>query len=430
MVRRSVRSQPGHRPWWALGIGVLATAACGLPPATPDPGEFATLRSRIERTHTDSESVLRLSAGLRRSGDHAGSRQLLEQARLEAPEALEYVAAIAAIDEADGEYVAAREGYLRFLGAAGRTPLSGALADRPALLRGATAGGLAEQLVDGDRTLDHGVNPVAVVAVPMIQSPTGNAETERFAAVATEFLVRDLRSRGYRVIDWELSEAVRRRLASDPETDSVPLGMAHHLSSRVVVLGDLAPAGTDSLSLDLRVHRVDEGGSQVTASSLRIGVAPYAPDRARLSTRVLEMASGVDEGTVSPTQLEVADFVSRAALARFGAGLLLNDTGDGPGAREALADALRLAPDYPPIQERLEQVNSLALVRAAETVPFAEEILSFARSMKQTRSATRAMDGAWSAPDMLDRSGPAEVLGLDRIGAQVFLDLLITIGGA
>ena len=164
MVRRSVRSQRGHRSWWVLGIGVLAATACGLPSATPDPGEFATLRSRIERNRTDSESVLRLSAGLRRSGDHAGSRQLLEQARREAPEALEYVAAIAAIDEADGEYVAAREGYLLVLGASGRTALSGALADRPALLRGATAGGLAEQLVDGDRTRDHGVNPVAVVA--------------------------------------------------------------------------------------------------------------------------------------------------------------------------------------------------------------------------------------------------------------------------
>lgn len=414
----------------AACVCIVVMAACSpLPPATPSPAELPGLRDRVERDRADTESVVRLAAGLWRSGDRAAARQLLAEAARDVPDAPEYLAALAVTAETDGDFYAAREWYLRFLQAAGWSNLSRSVAGRPYLMRGVTAEPLAAQLVDGDLTLDHGSDPALVVAVPRFQAAPGDPDMQGFAILATELLVRDLGARGLVPLDWELSEAVRQRVAADPAQEAVAARVAEHLDARVVVTGTVQRSGPDSVSLELRALRFDDlGVGTETVDILTLGLSPYAPDRSRLATRAFEMAVGAEAGTTTPPQLDVADFVSRAALMQFAAGLLLVDAGS-PLARDALAAAAQLAPNYPPIEERIDQIDELAVFQGSETLPLAREILAFARSAQHVRVTIGRAEGRWLAPDPLERSGIGEVLGLDRVGAQVFLDLLISVGG-
>ena len=415
----------------ACFVGIAALGACGTPPAaTPPPGELPTLRARADRSRSDTEAVLRLSSGLWRTGERTEARDLLEGARAEMPEALEYTAALAVMAEGEGDYMGARTEYLRFLQTAGLTRLARSFAERTHHLRGLTADPLAQELVEGGRTLDHGRDPSFVLALPRIQAPPGDDDLARFAIMATELLLRDLRARRFTVLDWELSEAVRNRVASGLPVPSVTQRMAEHLSARVVVTGAVQSAGQDSVSIDLAVLRMDDLGTGLVATdTLTLGLAPYAPDRSRLATRVIEMASGAEEGVLAPAELEIADFTSRAALDRLGAALLRITAGDGPGAREELVEGARLAPEFGPIQERLDQVDALAAIERSATLPFAEDILAFSRSAERTRRVVGSADRAWRTAGPLERGGVGEVLGLDRVGAQVFLDLVIRIGG-
>lgn len=390
---------------------------------------MAALRARAERSPADVVSVLRLAAGLWRDGERSRARQLLEDARAEVPGAHAYTAALATTAEASGDHVAARQLYVEFVRAVGPSPLSEPLAERVSFLRSLTADSLAQLLVEAGQSLDHGQDPIRVIALPLIQAPPGDPDLQRLAVAATELLVRDLRDRDYGVIDWELSEAIRQRVVSGPQERAVEAALAHHLSARVVVLGALQQAEGDSVSIDLRVHRSDgEGGGPVSTDQLTLGTEPYAPHGARLATRVFEIALGATEGAVTPDEPDVSDLVSRDVLLRFGEGLLRVAAGEGEAARAALAELADSVPEFRPAQARLRQVDELEQIRDASELPLADEILAFERALSRARAAIR-QSGGTMRPDRLPRAGVGEVLGLDRLGSQVFFDLFVTVAG-
>lgn len=412
-----------------LVFGLATSAACATGGSVPDESELPGLRARVERSRGDVESVLRLASGFAARGDLTGAGAVLEYARAEVPEVDAYAAGLGTTAERAGDFMTARDRYLDFVASAGPSRLTSRLAEHATMLRGKTADPIARTLVDDGVVLDHGSEPSRVIALRRFETPPDDDSVVRVAIALTELVLRDLRQTQLRVIDWELTEAVRRLVAPDAQPNADRL-IAERLSAGVVVSPSISRDGSDSLLVVLRVLRaVEPGRADVAVDTIVLGRAFAPADRSLLSTRAVEMALGAAEGSVAGFPRDGPVSIAPEVLDQLGAGLLAADRGDDAGALAAFAEANRLAPAFPAAGERLRQYEELSAFQSARALPLADEILSFARAAARARAARRAAAGGWEAVGALTRNGPGEVFGLDRLGSQVFLDLLITVEG-
>ena len=107
----------------------------------------------------------------------------------------------------------------------------------------------------------------------------------------------------------------------------------------------------------------------------------------------------------------------------MGQGLLLAADGDRARARAELERARSLAPRFEPLLARVEQLASLDDVRSSPTLPLAEEILDLARRQATASALLDSSGGPFVTGST--RHGVGEAFGLDRLGSQVFVDLII-----
>lgn len=387
------------------------------------------LRSRVNHSRQDIQSTLRLAAGVLNQGDANQAQRLLEEAYAEVPDASAYVAALGAVAEQQGDYVTARSRYLEFVARAGGTPLTTSLATRLVFLRGKTAQPLAEYLVGGGHELQH-MTTRPVVALPRITSPPGDPRLERLAIVVTELLVRDLRARSWIVIDWELSDAVQDEVASSPQGPPVASTVAERLGADFVVTGSIAALSEGFVRVDLPVHVTREGAPETVDISLSIAADSYGPERSRVANLLVESIIAVEGGVHPPEPSPDALFESPGVVDRFADGLLAAAGGDDAAALRAFQGALQLEPGARPIRDRVDQFTALAEFDDSASMPLFDEVLSFSRSVGRARASLRAVAPSWDAPDALRRSGALDAFGLDRLGAQTFIDILVTLGGS
>ncbi len=410
-----------------LAGSILVSAGCAPPPVVPPPGEMDALRSRVDRSRGDLESTVRLAAGLLNEGDVDGAQRLLEDAYEEVPSATAYLAALGAVAESRDDYVTARARYLDFSQRAGWTPLTKSLAERLVFHRGKTAPALARELVEGSRVLDHGTER-SVIAVPRVTAPLGDERLERLAIVMTELLVRDLRAQRQQVIDWELSEAVHTLVGQDDLTDGT---VARHLAADFIVGLEIAPIGEGFASIDVSIHSFEPGGEWVDSLGVRLSIVPgpYAPERTRIAGEVLELLIDAQGGVNRPPLAPDGVFDTDRVLDLFADGLLAAARGDDASALRDFEEALAYEPGSPPVLDRVRQFQSLTTPAEDRVGSLFTEVLAFARSAAQAQTAARTTGAAWSTPEEMSRSGALDALGLDRLGAHTFVDLIVRLGG-
>jgi hypothetical protein len=125
----------------------------------------------------------------------------------------------------------------------------------------------------------------------------------------------------------------------------------------------------------------------------------------------------------------ISDSVPAEALVHVGEALIALTVSDRALARERLTQALDLAPTLQVARDRMAQLDDLDAFRTADELPLAEELLDLARKREATASLLGRLDPLGSRALSTSRSGVGEAFGLDRLGAQVFADFVIVLGG-
>lgn len=409
-------------------LGALFCASfllsCGPPPSiAAGADDLSALRARVQRSHADVEATLRLASRLWEQNDRAAATDLLTTAVERVPAEPAYVAALGVALEGSERYMEARARYIDFLRGTPTSDLGRIVAQRVNDLGGKTAEGLVVELMASGRPLAHGFDPRIVVAVLPFEAPAGS---DLPALGATELLVAQLRSAEgpLRFLDWELGAAAQAAIGGE---DALPaeradslmrlLG-AHHLATAT-----LSENGT-GLAVRLRVlHRVSGDTPESVEDSISTTREAYSSETTLVARRVWEMLARLEPGTGEDWIGEAPD-IGLPALLALDQGLRASERGDSREGFERLTEARRLAPHVDAVVARAAQEESLLSVRDAPALPIGDALLEFAR----TRAAMAALWGYVEETGIERLAGPrggtGEVFGLDRLGSQVFVDLV------
>jgi TolB-like protein len=383
----------------------------------------------VARSSADAESVLRLAAGLWAEGDRIGARQVLEAARAQNPDEPVYVATLGVVAESVGEYEAARDLYAAFIDGTRASALSFVLTERLRVTRGETAPEVAASVVASGGPLDHRLGSEFVVAVVPFEAAESDPELAALALAATELLASDLESREpFRVIPWEITDLTERAVnpGESPLFDAQTLTSL--LGAQQVVWGEVRRAPGDSLVLRINASWTEAGGTTPIfgGDEIRVGLETFSEDRSALTERTFELLIGGERGSLESDYFGSPSTASTSALVAFGEGLSGLLAGDRPGALASLQQAQVLAPEFPPLRARIAQLEALDAFETSRTLPLAEDILGLARRLAATDALTRDGFGDVSPT----RHGIGEALGLDRLGSQGFIDIVIQLGTA
>ncbi len=318
----------------------------------------------------------------------------------------------------------ARARYIDFLQGTPSSDLAGIVAQRVDYLGGRTAEGLVAEVMRSGRPLAHGFDPRIVVAVLPFEAPAGSGLP---ALGATELLVAQLRTAEgpLRFLDWELGAAAQAAIGG---ASGLPAERADSLMSLLgaqhVATATLSENGADGLTVRLRVlHRVSGDSPESVEDSISTTREAYASETTLVARRIWEMLARLESGTGEDWIAEAPD-IGLPALSALDEGLRASERGESREAFERLAEARRLAPHVDAVVARAAQEESLMSVRDAASLPIGDALLDFAR----TRAAMAALWGYAEETGIERLAGPrggtGEVFGLDRLGSQVFVDLV------
>ncbi|MDX1495868.1 MAG: hypothetical protein R3253_17485, partial [Longimicrobiales bacterium] len=288
----------------------------------------------MERSLSDAPAIVRLVAGHWSVGDTAEAEQLTRRAIAANPGNAALRVAQGLVAEGQGDHALARDQYLAFLRSTGSSSLADAVLQRIDAMRGETAEPIVARLLETGAVLSHGQDASLVVAIPRVSTESDDPEATVLAAAATEMLVADLRRRALAVLDWEISEAARRRLAST-SADELRARMAALLSASVVdVRMERIPG--DSLAFDVSFHgRGTEGRPTVRTSEVRLPFDAYPATRHGLTDRVLELVLGAEVGSIVADSVG-AETASLSGFLALGEGIVALEAGDWTRARDRL----------------------------------------------------------------------------------------------
>ncbi len=409
----------------------LLLSACAPLPATPGPGEMEELRNRASRSRGDVESRLRLAAGLWAQGNRSGAERLLIDAQNVSPEETLYTAALGVVAEASGSYESARALYLAFLDRSAQSAVGDRVAERLRLTRAETATSVVREALATGQAWAHGVDTARAVSILPLRAVGPDPTLRGLAAAATDLLTTDLATQApFQPLDWEVSAVANRALAPPGGGATDVRAASALLGSHRIVRGEVRRTGADSVVFLIEAYWVDDDAISVVAGgSVRMGLESYAQSRGSVAERVWELLVGGGPDMLPPTYFPPNATVPTEAVIAMGDALLLVETGDRPAAQARLEDARELAPDWPPLLAHIARLQALDEFQASMSLPLAEEMVGLARR-EAARAALAAGASAGPAGPGSTRHGVGEAFGLDRLGSQVWIDVVIERGAS
>ena len=420
----------------------LLLGGCGAGSATlpvPGPAEIPGLESRMAEAPDDVDTGLLLAAGYREAGRLDEARALVSSLREVAPDDPGLTLMAGFLAEDAGAYGDAVEHYRALL----ESPVEDALrvqvearlqAARTEALRADVRAALAREAEVAQRAPDR----FTVGVFPFVYQGD-DEEWAPLALALSELLTTDLGVTGRLTVlervaiqalltELELGESGRVETATAARSGRI-LGSGHIVQGRLMVDPDR------SVEVDATVVEVAPDGAE-GVDPLRDGasVETFFDLEKRLALD-LHAELGVQLTPAERERVNERQTESIEALLAFGRGLAASDRGDFELATEHYDEAVSLDPSFSLARSRRTEAAGLAgAVAVPETVA---RLAQLARSVGLRRDAVRQLVDAPAGvrQRVLERlSGQqravlAEVLGQDRLGQVILLELVFQVPG-
>jgi tetratricopeptide (TPR) repeat protein len=421
----------------ALALAVAAASCAGsapLPP-TPPPAEIPALEATLASDPGDIEAGLRLAAAYRGVDRVPAARAVVDTLLVSFPDDPGLLLMAGVLAEDDGDLAGARTAY----SAALESDVSGAVRDeverRVELVRRDELRAEVRSALAREAELTQREPPPGTVAVFPFLYEGSDPSWEPLALALPEMLATDLgvtgrlqvleRVRIQALID-EMVLGVSGRVAEETAARTGRL-----LGSRNVVQGRFRIEAGDRIGLDAAVVEVGAAGQvQVDPLTDEDALDQLFALEKRLALNLHE-EMGVQLTPAERERINERQTESVQALLELGRGIAAENAGDFGQAREHYDAAGRIDPGFALAQQHAARVARLVtLVDGA----LASSLVDGARRLALQRDAVRLLRNAPAAArnriladlNPQQRAVLAEVLGQDRIGQVILLELVFT----
>lgn len=419
-------------------LAALVTAGCAspatLPPPAP-PAEIPALEARVADDPADVDAGLRLAVAYRAVERVDEARTVVDTLLVSFPEDPGLLLMSGILAEDAGDLARARATYVSAL----EGGVSGGLRDeverrletvRRAELRAEVRAALARE-----QELSQQAPPPATVAVFPFLYDGSDPAWEPLALALPEMLATDLSVTGR----LQVLERVRIQAL----IDEIVLGLSGRvaeetaaragrlLGSRNVVQGRFRVDGGTRIGLDAAVVEVGLPGQvEVDPLSDQDAIEQLFALEKRIALSLHE-EMGIQLTPAERARINERQTESVQALLELGRGIAAENAGDFPQARQHYQAAVDIDPGFALARNRAQSVARLA---GTVDVATAANLAGRARQLALQRDAVRllrnAPDGArariLSNLSPQQRAVLAEVLGQDRLGQVILLELVFT----
>lgn len=421
--------------YFLLALGAAGCASRASLPPTPSPAEIPGLQAAVASDPGDVEAGLRLAAAYRGVDRLAEARAVVDTLRVTFPDDPGLLLMSGALAEDAGDLAAARSAYDAVLDSEGSGGVRGEVERRLEIVRRQELRNEVRSALAREAELTQQEPPPGTVAVfPFLYEGT-DPSWEPLALALPEMLATDLgvtgrlqvleRVRIQALID-EMVLGVSGRVAEETAARTGRL-----LGSRNVVQGRLRVEDGERIGLEAALVEVGAPG--------QVEIDPLSDEDVIDRLFALEKRLALDLHEEMGVQLTPAErerinerqTESVQALLELGRGIAAENAGDYGQARQHYDAAASIDPGFALARQRAATVARLvARVDGALVSSLADRAQRLALQRDAVRLLRNAPAGARSrilanlTPQQ--RAVLAEVLGLDRIGQVILLELVFT----
>lgn len=415
-----------------------ACATSGRTFPTPDPIQIPDFEAEVEADSTDVDAVLLLAAAYREANRTADAMTLVETTRVRRPDRSELTAMAGLLHEEAGAYETAAELYQRYLSDAPSGPLAEEVSRRLELARReALREDVRRALAREAELADMAPDPAALGIFPFVYEG-GDPQWAPLGPALAELLITDLAITGrLTVLERTKVQSLVDELALsesglvEPSTAARSgrlLGSGHVVQGRVRVT-DGRRIGVDAALVSL-------------TSTSDTDVEPLAREGALETLFDLEKELALDLHAELGIQLTPAERVRVSerhtenvqALLAFGRGLMAADRGDFQAAETQFAEATRLDPAFALAAQRRASAARAGQVGSRRSFRRMTGRVTRVAQRRRAVQALRALPAGVRGHVLRQlgqrkRAVLAEVLGQDRVGAAILLELVFRAPG-
>ncbi|MFQ5536820.1 MAG: CsgG/HfaB family protein [Gemmatimonadota bacterium] len=410
--------------------------------SAPPAGEIPALAAAVARDASDVDAVILLAAAYRGEGRLDDAAELLAPLLADHPERAELLAMAGVIAEDRERWVEARDYFDAFLTHVSSGPLAEEVrAHRDAVRLSALRQEVRDALAREAELADTPPDPAAVGIFPFAYTGTDPAWEPLRLALA-DLLITDLSVTGrLRVVERVKIQEFTRELdlseagLVDPSTAA---RSGRILGSGHVVQGSFDVADGETIEVDAAVVAAPSPDAPGAGGELEVHPVRLSNRVERLFDLEQQMALSIHDALgvqLTPGERERVterETESIQALLAFGRGLEALDRGSFQEAEAAFAEAQRLDPSFALAAQRRETAASARRASQDRT-----HIQGTAMRRAQRRRAVHALRGASASTRrrLLQRLSKrrravlAEVLGQDRVGQTILLELVFKVPG-
>lgn len=417
---------------WLPWVASACASGGGLPPVPPA-AEIPRLEADLAADPGDVPTGLRLVAGYREAGRTGEARSLVDRLLKVEPDAPGLLLMSGIVAEDEGAWAEARVSYDRALDAG----VSGEVRDeverrlevvRREELRARVASALARE----DEVAQTAPDPATVGVFPFLYEGD-DPNWEPLALAIPEMLTTDLAVTGrLQVLERLHVQALLDEMAlgaSGRVDEATAARSGRLLGSGNIVQGRFRIDDDARIGIDAAVVEVREPGLEAVDPLSAEDAVERLFDLEKQLALDLHEELGVQLTPAERERISERQTESVQALLEFGRGLQAEDAGDFQTAQEHYSAAASIDPGFQLAQTRLRVASRLM---GSGLVDVAGRFSDLARRFASQRHAVRMLrDAPAGVRDRVmrqlgeaRRSVLAEVLGQDRVGQTVLLELI------
>lgn len=421
-----------------LSATAAACASSGVLPPPPPPSEIPALEARVAADPGDVDGGLRLAAAYRGVDRIGAARAVVDTLLAAFPDDPGLLVMSGTLAEDAGEPGRARASYAAALEAGVSGALRIEVERRLETVRREELRAEVRSALAREQELTQQAPPAGTVAVFPFLYEGDDPNWEPLAHALPEMLVTDLGVTGrLQVLERVRIQALIDEIVlgvSGRADESTAVRAGRLLGSRNVVQGRFRIRGEERIGLDAAVVAVGEPG--------QVEVDPLSDEDAIEQIFAMEKRLALDLHEEMGIQLTPAErerinqrhTESVQALLELGRGIAAENEGNFAQAQQHYDAAVAIDPSFAMARSRAASVSRLA---ARVDVGLAGDLAARARRLAVQRDAVRSLRGASDSVrrrilanlSPQQRAVLAEVLGQDRVGQVILLELVFTAPG-
>jgi tetratricopeptide (TPR) repeat protein len=367
----------------AAGLLVAACAPAPSPSLTPSTGDVAALESRLARSESDRETMVRLGAAYRNAKRNDEALALLERARTQHPNDATTVLLLGLTYEDVGRYADAQKLYEQYIRVGRSRETQAELRRRlPLVERLALQASVRAALAREAELANTAPQPRTVAVFPFLY--TGENETLRpLSRALAEMLVTDLSQTNRLTVLERLQMQMLLDEMKIAESGMVDPGTATRsgrlLGAERIVQGSIS-GSDEALQLQAAVVRVgnpESGAAPANTPALteRDALNRLFDLEKRLALRIYN-AMGIQ---LTPAEWQLVSkrpTQNIQALLAYGLGLEAADVGRFAQAAQHFRQAVKLDPGFAVARERAERAEAAAAAERTTTQQLARQAVA------------------------------------------------------